>query len=229
MCGRFSIAKKVEDIEKRFNAEMLVDDWRPNYNAAPTQNLLVQTSEQKDKIKLFRWGLIPFWAKDPAIGNKMINARAETLNSKPAFKSLLKRKRCLVITDGFYEWKKNGKMKQPFRIAMKNNELFTFAGLWDEWKDPEGKEVSSFTIITTEASGLIKPIHHRMPVIFDEENEKTWLDENIVPEDAVKLLLPYHKENLIAYSISTAINSPGNNSIELWNEEGEIEMPGLFD
>jgi putative SOS response-associated peptidase YedK len=133
-----------------------------------------------------------------------------------------------VITDGFYEWKKNGKVKQPYRIAMKNDGLFVFAGLWDEWKDPEGKTISSFTIITTEASEKIQPIHNRMPVIFEMENEKRWLDENLLPEDAIQLLKPYHKENLIAYPISTAVNNPRNNSEEIWNKEGEIEMPTLF-
>ena len=170
MCGRFSIAG-FEGIEERFQLEIEFPDLKPNYNVAPSQNVPVILKHCSNQLALFKWGLIPFWAKDPSIGHKMINARAETVDEKPSFKTCLQRKRCLIVADGFYEWKKEGSTKRPHRITLKNKELFGFAGLWDAWKSPTGEIVNSCTIITTTPNELMEPLHNRMPVILPKDVE----------------------------------------------------------
>ena len=168
-----------------------------------------------NQLALFRWGLIPFWAKDPSIGHKMINARAETVDEKPSFKTCLQRKRCLIVADGFYEWKKEGSTKRPHRITLKNQELFGFAGLWDAWKSPTGEIVNSCSIITTTPNELMAPIHNRMPVILPREVESVWLDQSIVDSTFLKsLLVPYMADLMIAYEVSAFVNSVKNNGSE---------------
>ncbi|QHT65599.1 SOS response-associated peptidase [Rhodocytophaga rosea] len=215
MCGRYTLVKKAEDIEKRFHVQIEEDSVHPSYNAAPSQNLPVISNYNPTLAAYYKWGLIPFWAKDAAIGNKLINARAETLLEKPSFKKSLQSKRCLVIADGFYEWQKNGKTKQPYRITLKDNGLFAFAGLWDEWKNEQGNKVRSFTIITTSPNSLMESIHDRMPVILKPEDEKDWLGTNLRPEDALELLRPYNAKQMQAYQVSKLVNSPANNNPEL--------------
>lgn len=215
MCGRYTLVKKAEDIEKRFHVQIEEDTLHPSYNAAPTQNLPVISNDNPGLAAYYKWGLIPFWAKDAAIGNKLINARAETLLEKPAFKKSLQSKRCLVIADGFYEWQKNGKTKQPYRITLKDNGLFAFAGLWDEWKNEQGNKIRSFTIITTSPNALMESIHDRMPVILNPSDEKHWLSTNLKAEDALDLLQPYDAGKMQAYQVSKQVNSPANNMPEL--------------
>ena len=154
---------------KRFQV-LRAEDFRPNYNAAPTQNLPLILNSDPATISLGRWGLIPSWAKEQKIGNRMINARAETLLQKPSFRTPFRKHRCLVLADGFYEWKKTSDGKIPHRIALKDNQPFAFAGIWEMWTAPEGEEIRSFSIITTEPNQLMKPLHHRMPVILKKEN-----------------------------------------------------------
>jgi len=210
MCGRFTFVD-IEDIRERFNAEPI--DLKPNYNVAPTQNVPVIVNN--GQLAMFKWGLIPFWAKDPAIGNKLINARAETVDEKPSFKTILQRKRCLIIADGFYEWKKEGASKRPHRIVLKSKELFGFAGLWDTWMSPSGEIVNSCTIITTTPNELMSVIHNRMPVILSRDSERVWLDQDIVDSNFLKsLLLPYPAELMLAYEVSSFVNSPKNNGPE---------------
>jgi len=184
----------------------------PRYNIAPTQNIAAILNKESPGRVLteMRWGLIPAWADDPKIGNRMINARAETLAEKPSFKRSLAKKRCLIPADGFYEWKKNGKAKTPMRITLKNQEVFAFAGLWDTWnKNPKGETVNSCTIITCEANSFMKSIHDRMPVILRKEAEDDWLDLNIIePAKLLKLLSPYPAKELTAYVVSSMVNSP---------------------
>ena len=164
---------------------------------------------------MFRWGLIPFWAKDPSIGHKMINARAETVDEKPSFEHSLQRERCLVIADGFYEWKKEGSTKQPYRITLKNKELFGFAGLWDTWNSTTGDIIDSCSIITTTPNDLMASIHDRMPVILSQDSERVWLDQTIVDSCFLKsLLVPYPANLMMAYEVSTLVNSPKNNEPE---------------
>lgn len=210
MCGRFSIFTPTEILRVRFNVPR-AEDLKPNYNAAPTQNLPVILNSEPTTINLCQWGLIPRWAKEQRIGNKLINARAETLLQKPSFRNPFKKHRCLVLADGFYEWKKTSEKKIPYRISMKTNEPFAFAGIWDEWRTPNGECLRSFAIITTEPNALMKALHNRMPVILRKEDETKWLQE-IDISGAQKMLEPYPFDDLEAYPISALVNSPRNNS-----------------
>ena len=215
MCGRFMISKKVDEITERFNVEVEIDKYKPVYNAAPTRQLPVITNQLPEKLGFFSWGLVPFWAKDPKTGNKMINARAETLLEKPAFRNLLKNKRCLVVSDGFYEWKKTEQGKIPHCIRRKDNALFAFAGLWDQWKDAEGKILQTFTIITCAPNSLMAPIHNHMPVILSPEEENAWLDTALKTEELLPLLNPFESEIMQAYEVSDMVNSPRNDLKEI--------------
>ena len=215
MCGRFSFSPLTRIIEERFDVEVDESNYKPSYNCAPSQNLAVISNFIPGKLSFFRWGLIPFWAKDPSIGNKLINARAETVIQKPSFKNSFKRKRCLVLSDGFYEWKKGEeKDKIPYRVFLKNETLFSMAGIWDTWKDAEGKPIHSFAIITTSPNNLMKNIHQRMPVILNKNDEKNWLENNNTDELS-KLLKPYPSDEMTAYQISKLVNSPLNDSLEI--------------
>lgn len=209
------ITKKIEEITVRYRAEIDTDKFRPVYNAAPTQYLPVITNKDKNKIQFFKWGLIPFWAKEKPMGNYLINCRVETMAEKPSFRNLASRKRCLVISDGFYEWKKDRKRKIPYCIKLKNNELFSFAGLWDTWKDKSGENIYSFTIITTRPNELIAPIHDRMPVILTPENEQLWISNELNIKNLLPVLTPYDSDKMTAYTVSTMVNTPENNFKEI--------------
>ncbi|PLT33677.1 SOS response-associated peptidase [Bacillus sp. V5-8f] len=219
MCGRYNLFSELKTIAERFqvmNSEVL--ELVPRYNIAPGEDIMaVRCGENGNYASLLRWGLIPAWAKDSKIGYKMINARAETLHEKSTFKRLLNRKRCLIVADGFYEWKKEEKGKQPYHIHLKNQEPFGFAGLWDEWEH-QGQIVQTCTIITTQANELMKDIHHRMPVILTRESEEAWLDEAelSVPE-LNGLLVPYKPTEMLAYPISTFVNNARNEGKEILN------------
>lgn len=216
MCGRFSFSPLAKIIEDRFDVK--VDQrYRPRFNSAPSQDLAVISNTDPAVLSYYRWGLIPFWAKDHKIGNRMINARAETITEKPAFRNSFYRKRCLVLSDGFFEWKKiNQKDKIPFRILMKDQGLFAMAGIWDKWQNDAGEDVHSFSILTIGPNELMVNIHHRMPVILDEESEKTWLGESD-PHVLKELLRPYPAEKMTAYPISKAVNIPANDNPEILN------------
>jgi len=210
MCGRFTLID-IEEIRERFQTEPI--DLKPSYNVAPSQNVSVIV--KKGWLALFRWGLIPYWAKDPSIGNKLINAKAETIDEKPSFKNSFRSKRCLVVADGFYEWKKEGPAKRPHRITLKTKELFGFAGLWDTWRSPRGEIINSCSIITTAPNELMAGIHDRMPVILTREAEQAWLDRKVVDKSFLKsLLVPYPADLMMAYEVSSMVNSPKNNGPE---------------
>jgi len=217
MCGRFSLTKQEADIESRFNARFYSNDLVRRYNVAPSQLALVMTSEKPEELQLFKWGLVPSWSKDPAIGNRMINAKSETVFEKPSFKNLIRRKRCLVVSDGFYEWKTiNSKTKIPYRFCLKNEDLFTFAGIWDSWPDKQtGEILNSFSILTTDANQLVEPIHDRMPVIIKREDENKYLDENLDETTLKQMFLPFPPEEMKAYPVSPLLNSPKNDTAEL--------------
>ena len=217
MCGRFSLTKEEIEIEKRFNAKFYSNDLVKRYNVAPSQLALVITDENPHELQLFRWGLIPSWAKESSIGYKMINAKSETVFEKPSFRNLIKKRRCLVISDGFYEWKPlEGKQKQPYRIGLKGDELFAYAGLWDTWLDKDsGELVPSFTVITTRANDLVLPIHDRMPVILHREDEKKWLQHDLAKEAIDSLLDTFPSMEMKAYPVSTRVNSPKNDDEEI--------------
>ena len=208
MCGRFSMAEDFTVLEKLFNLEPIEFPLKPRYNIAPSQEVPVVIWERGRQLKLFRWGLIPAWAKEPAIGMKMINARAESLDQKPSFRKLLPQKRCLVLADGFFEWEKRGGKKIPYRIVLKDRKPFAFAGLYDHWQDSKGQTIYSCTIITTEANRLIKPVHDRMPVILRQEAIPVWLDLGIKDVSLIKnLLTPYPEEEMDIYEVSPLVNS----------------------
>src|SRR5664279_313889 len=161
-------------------------DFAPRYNIAPTQYVPVITNEQPKTLSLYRWGLIPSWAKEEAIGNKMINARADGIAEKPSFRSAFKRRRCLVPASGFYEWRKgDGKTKTPMYIHLKDQDLFAMAGLWEVWHNSNGDEIRTFTIITTDANDFMMPVHNRMPVILHKRDYEQWLDPHDVPADVL--------------------------------------------
>ena len=212
MCGRYTLTTDLGAVAHRFGVRMLdeaIGTHAPRYNIAPTQAVIVVNDDGTRHLTEMRWGLIPSWAKDPAIGNRMINARAETVATKPAFRAALRKRRCLIPADGFYEWQPAGRRKQPVYIALKSREPFGFAGLWESWDAPEGEEIRTCTIITTEANELLKPIHDRMPVILMREAEAVWLDPAIQePARLLPLLTPYPAQEMEANPVSTKVNNP---------------------
>ncbi len=223
MCGRSSLTKNEKELEERFNATFYSEELErynplPNFNVAPTHVMPVVTNEDPEHFKPLRWGLIPFWAKDVKVGYKMINARIETVSKKSAFKRALEKRRCLVPFDGFYEWKKIGKAKQPYRIVTTNTDIFSVAGLWERWKSPEGEWVESFTLITQPPNKLMEDIHDRMPAILMPEEERLWLDEEISPEEALAIIKPYPDELMRAYKVSSRVGKVTENDAALIEE-----------
>jgi putative SOS response-associated peptidase YedK len=217
MCGRYTLSATPQEIMDEFGLiEPPFTDTRPRYNIAPTQDVLAVVSS-RDGLKggMLRWGLIPSWAKDATGGARMINARAESLAEKPSFRDLIGRRPCLVIADGFYEWKRNGKQKTPMRIRLRSGRPFAMAGLWDRWIPPEGgPPVHSCTILTTTPNDLMRPIHDRMPVILAETAREQWLRIGAVP-DLESLLVPYAGDDLEAFPVSDLVNSVKNEGPEL--------------
>lgn len=215
MCGRKTLTRDMQSIIE----ELAVEEWEepdnylPSYNIAPTQTSPILVYENKKRIvKLMKWGLIPSWSKDPKIGARMINARSETLLEKPSFRPLLPQQRCVVITDGYYEWQRQESEKTPWYIRHPEGKLFPMAGLWDRWIDPEGNPVLSYTIITTTPAKSIEFIHNRMPVILTPDNVSRWVDNaNHKSNEVMPLLSPYPSE-FEYYPVSTLVNSPRNNS-----------------
>ena len=220
MCGRFTLTATIDELMDRFDVESFLqeEEYSPSYNVAPSQSVLaVLNNGKENRMGFLRWGLIPPWAKDKSIGYKMINARSETLAEKPSFKHAYQKKRCIIVADSFYEWKRvDGKIKIPMRIKLKSNHLFAMAGLWEKWKSPEGKDIFSCSVITTSANQLVKDIHDRMPVILNPIDERTWLDPTLTDTQSLNHLLKPLDPNLMdAYEVSSLVNSPKNNSIEL--------------
>ena len=213
MCGRFALYSDPFALAKRFQAEAL-PALRPRYNVAPTQNIpIVRAEEGKRRFALARWGLIPHWAKDTKIGYHTINARAETVAEKPAFRNAFKRRRCLIPADGFYEWQAipGSKVKQPWFIVLRDREPMAFAGLWEQWRSPEGEELESCSIIVTDANELMQPIHERMPVILAPGDWNAWLEtDNKDAGGLQNLLKPYSAEDMAAWPVSMKVNSPRN-------------------
>jgi putative SOS response-associated peptidase YedK len=211
MCGRYTLRTPVDSVAEAFEIEEYPSSITPNYNIAPTQEVAAVVEEdEKRKLEMLHWGLIPSWAKDPSIGNKMINARAETVAEKPSFRRAFKVHRCLILADGFYEWKKTDGGKQPYHVKMEDGSLFAFAGLWETWQN--GEEIRSCTIITTDANDLMSEIHHRMPVILHPEDYAMWLDHDFEEKEVLTTLLkPYPADVMEAYPVSRRVNKPSNN------------------
>ena len=223
MCGRFTLVAALDEIESRFQTspssmemirERLSETSIERYNIAPTQNVIAITHDgESNTAQFMRWGLVPSWAKDVSIGNRMINARSETLTERPSFRSAFRRRRCLVIADSFYEWKRNGRKRTPMRISLslQSGKLFGFAALWETWNSPDGNKVLSCAIITANANEFMSPIHDRMPVILSQDAEPMWLDANVRDTDTLSnLLTPYPSQLMSAYEFSSFVNSATN-------------------
>jgi putative SOS response-associated peptidase YedK len=218
MCGRFTLTVNPAELQDTFADYTFPQQFAPRYNIAPTQPVLAIPNDEQNTADFFVWGLIPMWAKDASIGNRLINARGETLAEKPAFRGSLKYKRCLILADGFYEWKAAAgkKTKTPFFIHMKDRKPFAFAGLWDSWNGPDGSQVKSCTIITTAPNELTAIIHDRMPVILHPRDYAKWLDPSPqTPDRLSPLIKPFPAEMMNAYPVSTLVNTPANDIPEL--------------
>ena len=214
MCGRFTITATAEEFQQRLELGEMPDDWQPRYNVAPSQSIPVVTDADQRRVHWMQWGLVPFWAKTAAIGGKMINARAETVAEKPAFRQSFLQRRCLILADGFYEWFKPGDPKVPaipYYFHEKDHSPFTFSGLWDKWENADGKVLQSCTIITCPANETVFPVHARMPVILDETKHWDWLTQQN-PQELQSMLVPVDKEFLSTYPVSRAVNSPAFDS-----------------
>lgn len=226
MCGRFTLTEVDADLViEQFGLDG-VPEWPPRYNIAPTQpvaTVLYDAETRHNELVLMHWGLIPSWSKDPSIGSRMINARGETVHEKPSFRSALRRRRCLVLADGFYEWQKQADgSKIPQYITLHDHALFAFAGLYEFWTDREsGGTVTTCTIITTTANELIANVHDRMPVILPREDYASWLNPaHTDPADVMPYLRPFPADEMTYYPVSRAVNNPRNDSPELIERVG---------
>jgi putative SOS response-associated peptidase YedK len=229
MCGRFTLTSPAETIAEQFQLPE-VPSLSPRYNIAPTQPVAAvrrQPGNGGRELAVLRWGLVPFWAKDPKIGSRMINARSETVAEKRSFRAAFRRRRCLVVADGFYEWQRRERGKQPFFIRLRDERPFAFAGLWEHWEGPAGA-LESCTVLTTEPNDLMRPLHSRMPVILPPEHYDLWLDPGVQEAGLLQpLLRPYPFEDMMAYPISTWVNRPANDGprcIEPLAQEGQIAL-----
>ncbi len=213
MCGRYVYAAQRDENQRAFPQFAFPDAMPLRYNIAPSQNIIAIANTAKPRADTFKWGLIPWWAKDGKMGHNLINARGETLAEKPSFRAAYKRRRCLIPATGFYEWQRNpdGRTKTPMHVALKSGAPFAFAGLWDVWQSRAGQRVQSCTVITIEPNALMAPIHNRMPVILPADVYDTWLDPR-ERTDLQKFLVPYPAQEMIAYPVSTLVNSPANDT-----------------
>ena len=220
MCGRSSLTKTEKELEERFRANFYSEDLErynplPNFNVAPTQMHPVITMQEPHVIHLYRWGLIPFWAKDMKIGASMINARIEGIEEKPAFRQAFEKRRCLVPFDGYYEWMKTPEGKIPYRIKVTNTDIFSIAGLFENWKSPEGNLIHSFTLITKEADPRIAHLHDRMPLILLPQQENLWIDASVPTKDVMNNLLPVPGDYITWHRVSDRVNKVSENDAGL--------------
>jgi putative SOS response-associated peptidase YedK len=216
MCGRYYLEENLESLEARYHLTHTDISYIPRYNIAPTQYAPVIIKGATKQLKLFKWGLIPSWAKDISIGSKMINARAETLMEKKSFRDAFQKRRCIVPASGFYEWDKVGNKKQPYVFRLSNEKIFSMAGLWDVWKNAQGENIYSFTVITTEPNEYLRPYHHRMAVILHKEDEDRWLDGHMEDLDDLKeIFKSYPSRYFESQRVSDAVNSVRNDYPEL--------------
>lgn len=221
MCGRFTLTYKTKELQLLLGLPDSDLDWQPRYNIAPTQPIAAILDNESKKIEFLRWGLIPSWAKDISIGNRLINARSETIMEKPSFKNAFNRRRCLILADGFYEWKRaktKGSPSQPYYFYLDNKEPFALAGIWEIWQSPDGSEIWSTTIITCDANDVVQPVHDRMPVIFDKEEMFSWLEDRPV-EEVVDMMKPFSSDRMGSHMVGKGVNSPFNDVPECIEEK----------
>jgi len=215
MCGRYTISTSIDALAKRFHATPSRALLAPTYNAAPSQALPAIFNTNPHEITLSAWGFVPEWADGRPDVKPLINARGETVATKPTFRQAFKTKRCLVVADGFYEWKRAGKRKVPYRMALQSGEPFAFAGIWSTVHDTTGPPYTTFAIITTEANDLVASVHNRMPVMLHARDEADWLNAQLAPEDAQALLVPFPADLLTLAEVSPNVNSPTSNTPDL--------------
>lgn len=209
MCGRYTLTTSPDGLVNAFALEEAPRELKPRYNIAPGSDVAVVANRNGRQVEFFRWGLIPSWAKDPAIGHRMINARAETASEKPSFRSALRRRRCLILADGFYEWQGARAPKTPMYARLRGGEPFAFAGLWESWQPPDGTAIHSCAILTTRPNELMAPIHNRMPVILDAGSYDLWLDPaQRAASDFESMLVPFAADRMEVYEVSRAVNNP---------------------
>lgn len=214
MCGRFTTQADPQALAALFGAAFQAEGLKTSYNVAPLQKVPVVLKEDGARVlRAFQWGLVPSWAKEPSIGNRLINARGETLAEKPAFRQAFRKRRCLILADGFFEWKAGPSRKVPHFIRVSGREVFAFAGIWERWQAAEGEPLLSCAIVTTAANAFMAPLHARMPVILPAEAEDLWLDPTAAGEALAALLVPYAGE-MAAHAVSTLVNSPRNDRPE---------------
>ena len=219
MCGRFTLFASLKELTDRFGFDSFPVNLTPSYNIAPTQPVLTvratPAGAKQVQAGFMKWGLIPTWAKDASLGGRMINARSETASDKPSFRSAFRKRRCLILADGFYEWRKTGTGKQPVRVQMEDGRPFAFAGLWESWRNREGGEVHSCTILTMSANSFMKNIHDRMPLILQKNNESKWLDSSSTdPEEIKEMIQEFPNDYLESWDVSKLVNIPTNNNPE---------------
>jgi putative SOS response-associated peptidase YedK len=213
MCGRFSLTLTAEQLSLAFPWLNVPSQLQPRYNIAPSQPVATVANDDRHQVDFFQWGLVPSWAKDPSVGNRMINARAETLAEKPSFRTAFRRRRCLILTDGFYEWQSSPAQgpKTPYHLRLASGDPFAFAGIWEIWRAADGSELFSCTIITTQPNELVAPIHDRMPAILLPDHYDRWLSPQELPAQELQpLLRPYPAAPMVAYPVSRAVNNPAN-------------------
>jgi putative SOS response-associated peptidase YedK len=233
MCGRYRLSRRKQIIEEHFGSTPWDDDWSPRYNIAPTQPVPVIRQNPKEPVRelsLMRWGLIPSWAKDASGAARMINARSGTAHTLPAFREAMKLRRCLIPADGFYEWMRTGKAKQPYCFEVADGVLFAFAGLWERWRNPSGQWIRTCSILTTTPNAVTSAVHDRMPVILDPDSYDLWLDPGMQNVAAIsELLKPYDAQLMRCYPISNRVNHVGNDDEECSSpvELAQIQV-GLF-
>ncbi|MBF0506469.1 MAG: SOS response-associated peptidase [Nitrospirae bacterium] len=216
MCGRFDLHSETKVILREFRVDSFSTDYHPSYNIAPSRRIVIIKDDGKKHIVQCMWGFLPSWVKDPSMANKMINARAETVAEKPAFKDSFRHRRCLVVADGFFEWRRQGKRKMPVYVRLKSRSPIGFAGIYNTWTSPEGESICTCAIITTEANDLLEPIHDRMPAIIPKDGEDLWLDPHITEKERLMpLLRPYASEDMEMYDVSPLVNKPGYDSPEI--------------
>jgi putative SOS response-associated peptidase YedK len=231
MCGRYTLAVDAAQIQQEFDLPGLPDTSKPDarYNIAPMQTVPIISNAAPDTLSLMRWGLVPSWSKDPSIGNKMINARAETLAEKPSFKTAFVQRRCLVPATGFFEWQQVGGSKVPQYIHLRDHTLFAFAGLWEAWRQRDNTLLHTFTIVTTEPNEVVRPFHHRMAVMLKGADQyAAWLSADSSMDELQALLQPYAGDDLTAYEVSSLVNSTRNDTPEIIEPHQPPHQPSLF-
>ena len=217
MCGRFTLTLDPGELQELLDLGPYVHLVQPRYNIAPSQPVPIVKDPETRSVELYQWGLVPFWADDPKIGYRMINARSETAHEKPSFRAAFQRRRCLILADGFFEWHagQKGGTKTPYLFKLKDDKPFTFAGLYEHWQSPEGGELHTTTILTCQPNDLVSQYHNRMPVMLNKEDRWDWIASDTEPQQLRGMLGPYPPDEMYCFAVSRAVNSPGNDRPEV--------------